>query len=35
MKEQDVWQLATELWEKREKIKDFDGLTVLKITGGD
>lgn len=31
MKEQDVWQLASELWEKREKIEGFDGISVVNL----
>jgi len=31
MKESEVWQEATKIWEKREKIKDFDGVSVVQL----
>lgn len=34
MTEQEVWPLATEIWEKRKKIKNFDGVSIVKLKSG-
>ena len=34
MRESEVWQEATKIWEKREKIKDFDGVSVVRLGSG-
>jgi len=34
MKESEVWQEATKIWEKRGKVKGFDGICIMETDSG-